>query len=78
MNWIGCFSVLPFLTFLTFFLRLPNSSVDASGLSLTQCDDVCGVAKMPTFQDDKKKPSSKMHSIIKMLNDLIVVSTVIF
>lgn len=38
------------------------SSSDATGLSLTGCDDVCGVAREPTFKDEKSDLKSKIQS----------------
>ena len=52
---------LSFLFVLSVVFLLPFCAwkTNATGLSLTHCDDVCGMAKEPTFKDDDNGAHSK-------------------
>ena len=52
---------LSFLFVFSFVILFPFFAwkTNAAGLSLTHCDDVCGMAKEPTFKDDGNGAHSK-------------------
>ena len=57
-------NIFVFLTFLC-----GEGGVDASGLSLTKCDDVCGIGKEPNFGGDgnSKNVQSNIYKKINLI-----------